>query len=139
MEFLAGAALAFGVALFAAQSGFDRDRAFWPTVLIVTASYYVLFAAVAGAESALVPELVSLAAFAALAVAAFRTSLWIAAGGLAAHAVFDVLRGGLIANPGIPTWWPGFCIGFDVAAAAWMAMAIVLTGRRAGRPAGGGA
>ena len=33
------------VALFARFVGFDRDRAFYPTVLMVIASYYVLFAA----------------------------------------------------------------------------------------------
>ena len=31
--------------------GFDRDRAFYPTVMIVIASYYVLFAAMSGVGS----------------------------------------------------------------------------------------
>jgi hypothetical protein len=45
MPFVIGIALSVGVALFARYVGFDRDRAFYPTVLIVIASTYVLFAA----------------------------------------------------------------------------------------------
>ena len=44
MDYAIGAALAVAVGLFAALSGFDRDRAFYPTVLIVVAHYYLLFA-----------------------------------------------------------------------------------------------
>ncbi len=44
MEYLVGVILGAAVAGFAATSGFDRDRAFYPTVLIVIASYYALFA-----------------------------------------------------------------------------------------------
>jgi hypothetical protein len=39
-----GALLAFTVALFATGIGLDRDRAFYPAVTIVIASYYALFA-----------------------------------------------------------------------------------------------
>ena len=45
MPYVVGIVLSLGVALFARRVGFDRDRAFYPTVLIVIASYYVLFAA----------------------------------------------------------------------------------------------
>jgi len=118
MEYAIGAAMALGVALFAAASGFDRDRAFYPAVLIVVASYYELFAAMAGSRSAFGLESIGFIVFAAIAVIGFRTSLWLVAAGLAAHGLFDFLRGGLIANPGVPEWWPGFCLGFDIAAAA---------------------
>jgi ABC-type Fe3+ transport system permease subunit len=46
MPYVVGIVLSLGVALFARRVGFDRDRAFYPTVLIVIASYYVLFAAI---------------------------------------------------------------------------------------------
>ena len=42
LPYVVGIVLSIGVALFARRVGFDRDRAFYPTVLIVTASYYVL-------------------------------------------------------------------------------------------------
>ena len=45
MPFVIGIVLALGVAALARFAGLDRDRAFYPTVLIVVASYSVLFAA----------------------------------------------------------------------------------------------
>ena len=48
LPYVVGIVLSIGVALFARWVGFDRDRAFYPTVLIVIASYYVLFAAMIG-------------------------------------------------------------------------------------------
>jgi hypothetical protein len=121
MEYAIGAALALAVALFAAASGFDRDRAFYPVVLIVVASYYDLFAVMAGSLPALGYESGAFVVFAALAVIGFRTSLWLVAAGLAGHGLFDYFRGGLIANVGVPVWWPGFCLGFDVVAAGCLA------------------
>jgi hypothetical protein len=44
MEYLIGLILSLVVAGFAIIVGFDRDRSFYPTVLIIIASYYVLFA-----------------------------------------------------------------------------------------------
>jgi hypothetical protein len=46
MRYVIGIVLSVGVALFARCVGFDRDRAFYPTVLMVIASYYMLFAAI---------------------------------------------------------------------------------------------
>jgi hypothetical protein len=48
MPHLIGIVLSVAVALFARCVGFDRDRAFYPTVMMVIASYYVLFAAMTG-------------------------------------------------------------------------------------------
>jgi hypothetical protein len=39
-----GSCSRFGVSGWAALVGFDRDRAFYPTLQVVIASYYVLFA-----------------------------------------------------------------------------------------------
>ena len=44
MEYLIGVLLALAVAGLATVVGLDRGRAFYPTVLIVIATYYVLFA-----------------------------------------------------------------------------------------------
>ena len=44
MEYVIGLFLSFAVAGLAAIVGLDREPAFYPTVLIVIASYYVLFA-----------------------------------------------------------------------------------------------
>ena len=48
VEYLIGVALAAAVAGLATVVGFDRDRSFGPTILIVVASYYVLFAVMGG-------------------------------------------------------------------------------------------
>ena len=46
MEYLIGVILTLAVAAFATVVGFDRERAFYATVLIVIASYYALFAVI---------------------------------------------------------------------------------------------
>jgi hypothetical protein len=72
LGYLIGASLALAVSGTATLVGFDRDRAFYPTVLIV-ASYY-----------------------------AFHHQL--------------------IANPGVPIWWPEFCGTYDLVAVAYLAV-----------------
>ena len=47
MEYFIGLILSLAVGVSATVIGLDRERAFYPTVLIVIASYYVLFAACA--------------------------------------------------------------------------------------------
>ena len=113
--------LSLGVALFARVVGLDRDRAFYPTVLIVIASYYVLFAVMGGSMHALVTESIVMAAFLAAAVAGFKWSRWIIVAGLAAHGVLDSFHGAVIDNPGVPSWWPAWCLAYDVGAAAGLA------------------
>ena len=121
MALLIGASLAFAVGLFAKGVGLDRDRAFYPTVLIVIASYYVLFAAMSGSVQTVVIESLVMTLFAAAAVAGFKSSTWIVAVALAGHGVFDVVHGRVIENAGVPAWWPAWCLAYDVGAAAGLA------------------
>jgi hypothetical protein len=121
MAFLVGTALALSVGLFATLTGLDRDRAFYPTVLIVIALYYALFAVIGGSAHALATESIAILAFLGVAVAGFRKSLWLVVAALAAHGLFDLVHGRLIANPGVPAWWPAFCGAYDVVAAAYLA------------------
>jgi len=118
MPFVIGIVLSVGVALFARYVGFDRDRAFYPTVMIVIASYYVLFAAMSGSVQTVVIESVVMTLFAAAAVAGFKSSPWIVVVALAGHGVFDAVHGHLIENAGVPAWWPAWCLAYDVGAAA---------------------
>ena len=53
MEYLIGVAMAVAVYAFAMMSGFDRERVFYPTVLVVVAHYYILFAAMGSSTSVL--------------------------------------------------------------------------------------
>lgn len=121
MALLIGACLAIAVGLLGRGAGLDRDRGFYPTVTIVVASYYALFAVMGASTHALVLESMAGAVFLALAVSGLRSSLWIVVAALAAHGLFDLVHGRLIANPGVPAFWPPFCLTFDVTAAAFLA------------------
>jgi len=59
---------------------------------------------------------------------------------LLAHGVFDFIHAHLVPNPGVPAWWPGFCLTYDIAAAGYLAW--ILRSRleaRRNRVAGGAA
>lgn len=129
MSYLVGVVLAAAVSLSATFIGLDRDRAFYATVLIVIASYYALFAVMGGSLHVLALEAPPILAFLGLALVGFRRSSWFLVIGLIAHGVFDYLHGHVIENPGVPTWWPSFCLAYDVTAGAYLA----LTLRRAAR------
>jgi hypothetical protein len=123
LPYVVGIVLSIGVALFARSVGFDRDRAFYPTVLIVIASYYVLFAAMSGSIQTVVLESALMTVFVIPAVAGFKKSAWIVVGALAAHGVQDAVHGHIVANAGVPAWWPAWCLAYDVGAAgalAWL-------------------
>lgn len=126
-----GACLAFAVGIFATVVGLDRDRAFYPTVAIVIAALYSLFAAMGGSSRAFAVESTVGLGFIALAVVGFRKSLWVVAAALALHGVFDLVHGSFISNPGVPHWWPAFCLTYDVAAAAYLAWLIISRRTRA--------
>ena len=121
MEIGIGLFLALAVGVMAAMSGLDRERAFYSTVLIVVASYYVLFAAMAGSGSLIGVEAALSLAFVAAALVGFRKNLWIVVLGLAAHGLLDLGHGLAVDNPGVPPWWPDFCMSYDLAAAAILA------------------
>ena len=118
-----GSLLSVVVTMFGRTAGFDRDRAFYPTVTIVVAHYYVLFALMGGSTHALLIELGIMAAFVAAAVTGFRRSLWWVVAALVGHGVFDFFHAGIVTNEGVPVWWPPFCLSYDVIAGgcrAWL-------------------
>lgn len=129
MEYLIGTGLAVAVCVFARLSGFDRDRVFYPTMVIIVATFYILFAVMGNSMSALAAESLVTVGFVGVAVAGFKKNLWLAAAGLAGHGVFDFVHHLFIQNPGVPVWWPGFCGSFDVLAGGFLA---VLLMRRSG-------
>jgi hypothetical protein len=76
MEYLIGLMLSLIVAGFASIVGFDRDRSFYPTVLIVIASYYVLFAVMGASGRTLIIEIFAASVFFLFAVLGFTRNLW---------------------------------------------------------------
>jgi hypothetical protein len=133
MALLIGALLALGVGLLATSSRLDRDRAFYPTVAIVIASYYTLFAVMGASTRALVLESLVAATFAAVAILGFRSSLWIVVIALGAHGLFDLVHGMVVSNPGVPGWWPAFCLTYDATAAGYLAW-LLASGRTRSQP-----
>ncbi|MEZ5363187.1 MAG: hypothetical protein R2748_12810 [Bryobacterales bacterium] len=126
MDYLIGLILGLTVSGSATLIGLDRSRAFYPTVLIVVASYYALFAAMGASNDTLGMEALMGLGFSFLAVLGFKKSMWLVAAALVGHGVFDVFLHHLwIENPGMPIWWPGFCAGADVSLGAWLAFRLL--------------
>ena len=121
MALVVGALLAVAAGLFATGTGLDRDRAFYPVVTIVIAFLYALFAVMGASTHALVLESLVGMVFLVAAVGGFKSSLWIVVAALASHGIFDLGHGAIISNPGVPGWWPQFCLAYDVTAAAYLA------------------
>ena len=92
MPYVIGAGLALAVCFFATLAGFDRDRAFYPTLTVVIASYYALFAVMGGLPGALGVESVVIFLFLLVSVLGFKLNLWVVVAALWAHGVFDFVH-----------------------------------------------
>ena len=125
MEYLVGTILAFAVAGAARIIGLDRGRAFYPTVLIVIASYYALFAVMGASRTILEIEIAVGVGFSLLALLGFKRSMWLVAVAIAGHGVFDLFHHLLIENSGVPAWRPGFCATVDLILGIWLAICLV--------------
>ncbi|MEM1117705.1 MAG: hypothetical protein AAGJ11_14435 [Bacteroidota bacterium] len=117
-----GVAAAGAIVASARAAGFDRDRSFYPTVLVVIALLYVLFGVEDGAASVVAAETAVALGFVAVAVVAFhRRSPVLLAAGLALHGLWDVTHPAILpASDAVPAWWPAFCLGVDLPLAAWV-------------------
>ena len=129
MEYLVGLLLGLAVAGFGVLVGFDRERAFYPTVAIVVASYYILFAVMGASGRTLGTEIAVACIFCVLAVLGSSRWPWLIVVALVGHGAFDSVHHLLITNPGVPNWWPGFCLAFDVALGAFVALRLLRRSR----------
>jgi len=125
MEYLVGFLLALATVAFAAVIGFDRERSFYSTVMFVIATYYVLFAVMGASRRTLMIEIVIASGFILFGALGFKGNLWLVAAALVGHGIFDFIRPSVIANPGVPHWWPGFCMAFDVIFGRWLALRLL--------------
>jgi len=133
MEYLIGTVFGLATGILTSMIGMDRDRSLYPAMMIVIALLYCLFAVLGGSTQALTIESAVSVVFIASAVAGFRSTLWFTAAGIAGHGVFDLVHPLLFYNPGVPTWWPGFCGSIDIVLGIYLAW-LVTSGRI--RPAG---
>lgn len=125
MPYLIGILLALVTIGLCRAVGFDRDCALYPVMLIVIGSYYELYAAIAGSGPVFLSEAIAFAVFIVLACLGFARWRWLLVLGLAGHGLFDAVHSQVIDNPGVPPWWPAFCLSFDFVVA--LAAAIPLT------------
>ena len=130
MPYLIGVLLAAATILGARLAGLDRDRALYPVVLIVVALPYILFASMTRSSALILGETAIAVPFIGLMLSGFRGSLWWIAGGLAAHGMLDAVHGHVLANPGVPEWWPAFCGSYDIAAALGLAVMLIAARRQ---------
>jgi hypothetical protein len=94
-------------------------------VLFVIATYYVLFAVMGASRRTVVIEIVIASGFILFAALGFKGNLWLVVVALLGHGIFDFIRPSLIANPGVPHWWPGFCLAFDLIFGGWLALRLL--------------
>ena len=121
MEYLVGLVLGAAIGFGTSALGMHRDRALYPATLIVIAAYYDLFALMGGSTEALLAEIATGLIFVGLAVAGFRSTLWLTAAGIAGHGIFDIFHGYVIHNAGVPHFWLGFCSTIDVVLGLYLA------------------
>ena len=121
MGLIIGIGLALVVSIMATCVGFDRDRSFYPVVMIVIAFIYGLFAVMSGVAHVLAIEMIGIVLFVLVSIVGFKLNLWWVAAALFGHGVFDFFHDHFVANPGVPAWWPMFCMAYDVTAAAYLA------------------
>jgi hypothetical protein len=55
----------------------------------------------------------------------FRRNLWLVVIALAAHGIFDAFHGSVVSSPGVPAWWPAFCLTYDLTAAGFLALTLL--------------
>jgi hypothetical protein len=51
----------------------------------------------------------------------FKVSLWFIVAALGGHGVFNFVHASVVSNPGLPAWWPSFCLAYDIVAAGFLA------------------
>jgi hypothetical protein len=129
MEYIVGITLALLFCSAAAGLGMDRERVFYPAVVMAVASYYLAFAVADGRGGVMLSEVAIAAVFIVAAVAGFKRNPWIAVAALAGHGVMDLFHHHLVHNTGVPQAWPGFCASFDLTAGALVALVMLARAR----------
>ncbi len=122
MPLFIGILLALAVGAYGTWMGMDRERSFYPVIMVVIAALYSLFALIGRSTHALALDALLGAVFILAASVGYKRSLhWVVAA-LAGHGVMDFFHGSLVSNPGVPAWWPAFCAAYDLVAAGYLAV-----------------
>ena len=89
------------------------------------ASYYALFAVMGASTRTLIIESIVAGVFVLFAVLGFKGNYWLVVAALIGHGVFDFVRHFFIDNPGVPQWWPGFCLASDVVFGVFLTVCLI--------------
>lgn len=116
--FSIGVTLAVMIAIAARITRFDIDRSYYATVLVVIASYYVLFAFIA--QEAILSEILVATLFSAIAILGVYRWTPLIGIGILLHGIFDLIHPHVVHNSGVPIWWPAFCGGVDIILGSWV-------------------
>jgi len=119
-ELIIGIVLGIFILLLAKVSGFDKDRSFYPLILIVIAFYYVLFAFQANNLNEILFESGIAFLFTFTAIIGHHRSLKIVGIALILHGIYDLFQGNITLSTDPPLWWPLFCLGIDVTLGIWL-------------------
>jgi hypothetical protein len=132
MGIVIGIVLALVTGIAGSVLAFDRERSFYSVILIVIATYYVVFAATGASSTAVVAESGVAGIFTVVAVIGYKRTPWLVVAGLAGHGIFDIVHSWVIQNQGVPPSWPLFCSSYDLMAAAYLARLLIKRGSTSG-------
>ena len=122
IEALAGAATGV-LAVFVART-VRGQRWLYSIGLLVLPSLYALFALQAGERAVSVKEMLYgipfLVAGLVFAFVSVRHSAVVVGMFWILHGVYDIVHGRLLANPGVPGWYPVWCCSVDVVIGAYL-------------------
>ena len=113
-----GFALSLAIAVLAKITHFDRDTSFYPSILVFIASFYVLFAVMAG--HSVYRELLIASTFFTAAILGAYKSLFIVGLGIIAHGLYDIFHVIVFSQNVAPIWWPSFCGAVDLTLGLWV-------------------
>ncbi len=130
IEILIGLVLAIGLVFLARLTGsFEREKRIYAIGLLFAAMVYVGFGLFSGSTAWQVIEILGVPIYGLFAWLGLKKSGWFLAIGWALHVAWDALLHDS-STPFVPSWYMGFCIGFDLFVAGYIGF------REFGKPIG---
>lgn len=120
MEYLAGISLAIAIAAFAKRFDLEKEKFFYPLILVAIALIYLVFGAFDGRAAVFTIEAIYACLFILAAMAAAWKWPLIAGVAILLHGLFDLAHHLLLENTGVPDWYPGFCAAVDIPLGAFI-------------------
>ncbi|MEQ8524724.1 MAG: hypothetical protein RIB15_08550 [Gracilimonas sp.] len=99
---------------------FEKDRSYFPTILIVIALVYILFAVMSSNVDVIIAEAVVATMFITGALYGSVNSLRMVAILLIVHGLYDFIHPHIFNYNTVPSWWPIFCLYVDVILGVWI-------------------